>query len=67
MSSRIEALCILVLCLFGMCCSSICVEDYMPAGGGSVVVLRIPGVPLDVEVRAVAQVRRPVPRGQGEH
>ena len=52
MSSRIEALCILVLCLFGICYSSVGVEERIRTGSGSVV-LRIPGVPVDLEVRAV--------------
>jgi hypothetical protein len=50
MSSRIEALCILALCLCGILCSSVGVDD-------TVFVLRIPGVGVEVEVRAVPSHR----------
>lgn len=57
MSSRIEALCVLVLCLCGIFCSSVGVEDRVVARGGSVVVVRIPGIGVDYEVRAVPSRR----------
>jgi len=57
MSSRIEALCILALCLCGIFCSSVGVEDRIVAGGGRVVVVRIPVVGVDVEVRTVPSRR----------
>jgi hypothetical protein len=52
MSSRIETFCILLLCLFGMCCSGTGVE-HQPSTTTSGVVLRIPGLPIGVEMRAV--------------
>ena len=49
MSSRIEALCILVLCLFGMWCSSIGVEDFMRTVSDRFVI-QIPGVQVGIVV-----------------
>ena len=63
MSSRIEALCILGFCLFGICSNHCSRLERRYSGANRAIVVVIPGIPIDIELRA----HRPLLLRQSEH